>query len=67
MSATDGDTTRGMIMIPGVTNAAGVHVIESDGLLGTSVELTSFGNLTDNTTYYKSWQGLQSGTWTRVS
>ena len=67
VSAADGDTTRGMIMIPGVTNAVGVHVIESDGLLGTSVELTSFGNLTDNTTYYKSWQGLQSGTWIWVS
>ena len=67
MDAVDGDSTRGMIMIPGVTNAAGVHVIQSDGLLGTSVQLTSFGNPTNNTTYYKSWQGLQSGTWTRVS
>lgn len=67
MDAVDGDSTRGMIMIPGITNAAGVHVIQSDGLLGSSVELTSFGNPTNNSTYYKSWQGLQSGTWTRVS
>jgi len=67
MDAVDGDSTRGMIMIPGVTNAAGVHVIESDGLLGTSVELTSFGNPTNDNTYYKSWQGLQSGTWTRLN
>jgi hypothetical protein len=67
MDAVDGDSSRGMIMIPGVTNASGVHVIESDGLLGSSVELTSFGNPTNNATYYKSWQGLQSGTWTRVS
>ena len=67
MNAPDGDSSRGMIMIPGITNAAGVHVIESDGLLGTSVELLSFGNPTDNVTYYKSWQGLQSGTWTRLS
>lgn len=67
MDAVDGDSSRGMIMIPGVTNAAGVHVIQSDGLLGTSVQLTSFGNPTNNNSYYKSWQGLQSGTWTRVS